>query len=158
MSAQKLDDKEVEALLRSGWSQVAIVEMYRQRGIDVTQSAISQAIASGRIKMDTNVSTGALPWPLKPEHRHFHAARMLRTQARLDKGMEIGLTLRRQVETWIEGLELEGSVIHYDPDTEEGFWRVPRRNGIDLWWVRDPTVDDAGLPVTQVRRRFQPSW
>ena len=60
MSAQKLDDKEVEALLRSGWSQTAIVRLYKERGIDITQSAISQAIACGRIKVDMGVNYGVL--------------------------------------------------------------------------------------------------
>ena len=70
---------------------------------------------------------------------------MLRTQARLDAGLTIGATLVRQVEAWRNGLELDGAVVHYDPTTEEGFWRVPRRDGIDHWWVRDPTVDDDGI-------------
>ena len=48
-------------------------------------------------------------------------------------------------------MELEDAVIHYDPDTEEGFWRVPRRGGVDSWWVRDPTIDDDGLPVHTTR-------
>ena len=83
MSVQKLDDKEVEQLLRSGMSQMQVVRMYRERGIEVTQSAISQAISTGRIKVDTGRASGGIPWLLKPEHRHRHAARMLRTQARL---------------------------------------------------------------------------
>ena len=140
MSTQKLDDKEVEQLLRSGKSQMQVVRMYRKRGVDVTQSAISQAISTGRIKVDTDRASGGIPWLLKPEHRHRHAARMLRTQARLDAGLTIGQSLVTQVETWRAGLELEDTVVHYDADTEEGFWRVPRRTGVDLWWVRDPDV------------------
>ena len=136
MSIQKLDDKEVEALLRSGWSQMRVVRMYRDKGVDVTQSAISQAITTGRIKIDTDRATGGIPWLLKPEHRHRHAARMLRTQARLDAGHDIGQSLIPQLKAWRARLEREDSVIHYDPDTDEGFWRVPRRAGVDLWWVR----------------------
>ena len=147
MSAQKLDDSEVEQLLRSGWSQTRVVKMYRERGVTVSQSAISQAISSGRIRVDTDRTTGGVPWRLKAEHRHLHAARMLRTQARLDRGMEIGVSLTKQVESWRSGLEAENSVIHYDPDTTEGFWRVARRPGVDLWWFRDPGVDNAGMPV-----------
>ena len=151
MSTQKLDDSEVEQLLRSGWSQMDVVRMYASKGIDVTQSAISQAISTGRVKVDTGRSSGGIPWTLKPEHRHRHAARMLRSQARLDNELPIGQTLVAQVDQWRRGLEVEDSVIHYDPDTDEGFWRVPRRPGVDLWWVRDPTVDDDGLPVRKTR-------
>lgn len=144
MSAQKLDDREVEQMLRSGKTQKEVVSIYRQRGIDISQSAISQAIANGRIKVDTNRNLGSLPWKLMPEHRHLHAARMLRTQARLDAGREVGVTLVKQVQTWREGLLLEDCVITYRPDTHEGFWRVPRRHGVDTWWVRDPRFDDLG--------------
>jgi len=76
---------------------------------------------------------------------------MLRTQARLDAGHTIGQPLQSQVTQWRAGLEAEDSVIHYDPDTEEGFWRVPRRGGVDQWWVRDPLLDNDGLPVRKTR-------
>ena len=151
MTRQKLDDSEVEQLLRSGLSQMAVVAMYREKGVDVTQSAISQAISTGRIKVDTDRAAGGIPWLLKPEHRHRHAARMLRTQARLDSGHTVGQSLLPQVTQWRAGLEAEDSVIHYDPDTEEGFWRVPRRGGVDGWWVRDPLLDNDGLPVRKTR-------
>lgn len=142
MGRQKLDDKEIEMMLRAGKTQAEVVDLYRDRGVSITQAAISQAISAGRIKVDTNRNRGSIPWRLLPQHRHLHAARMLRTQARLEAGMEVGPSLRRQVQTWREGLELEGSVIAYDPETEEGFWRVPRRPGIDVGWVRNPEVDD----------------
>lgn len=148
MGQQKLDDSRVEQLLRAGKTQLEVVAIYRQEGVDVTQSAISQAISSGRIKVNTDRNSGGIPWKLRPEHRHLHAARMLRTQARLDAGLEVGASLLSQVTTWREGLEIENSVITYDPETKEGFWRVPRRPGIDTGWVRDPNVDDEGYQVT----------
>lgn len=147
MGRQKLDDNEIEQLLRAGRTQQQVVNLYKARGLDITQSAISQAIAAGRIKVETNRNSGGIPWKLKPEHRHLHAARMLRSLARLDAGLDIGESLKVQVKTWREGLELEDSVITYDPETPEGFWRVPRRHGIDLGWVREPNLDDDGLPL-----------
>ena len=141
---QKLDDSEIEQMLRSGKTQQQVVAIYRERGLDITQSAISQAISSGRIKVDTNRNSGAVPWKLKAEHRWLNSARMLRTLARLERGLPVGPSLEAQVKVWKEGLEEEGSVITYDPDTKEGFWRVPRRPGIDLGWVREPTIDNDG--------------
>ena len=87
-----------------------------------------------------SAQTGGVPWKLKAEHRHRHAARMLRTQDRLEAGMVVGPTLVGQVTAWRESLEADNSVVDYDPDTEEGFWRVPRRPGVDKGWVRDPSV------------------
>jgi hypothetical protein len=144
MGRQKLDDKEVEQMLRSGKTQLEVVDIYRDRGVDISQSAISQAITSGRIKVDTDRHAGGVPWKLKPQHRHLNAARMLRTIARMDAGMAVGKSLGEQARAWRAGLEDEDSVIAYDPDTEEGFWRVPRRPGIDLGLVREPEIDDDG--------------
>lgn len=149
----KLPVKEVEALLRAGMKQTEVVEfLASHRGISVTQGAISQAISAGRIKVDTKVSTGSIPWKLLPEHRHMHPAKMLRTQARLDKGLPVGPSLARQCHAWRAALEADGVVVHYDPETDEGFHRVPRRPGIDQWWVREPDVDDRGQPVQRTLR------
>jgi len=78
MSTQKLDDSEVEQLLRSGWSQMDVVRAYRAKGIDVTQSAISQAITTGRVKVDMGRSTewGAVDPQTRtpPPSRAAHAA------------------------------------------------------------------------------------
>jgi len=78
---------------------------------------------------------------------------MLRTQARLDAGHTVGQSLLPQVTQWRAGLEVEDSVIHYDPDTEEGFWRVPRRDGVDSLVGEGPAVGQrrfagAQNPVT----------
>jgi len=81
-----------------------------------------------------------IPWTLKPMHRHRHAARMLRTQERLEAGMTVGSSLSGQVEQWRAGLLVDDFVIDYDPDTEEGFTRVPRRVGVDKGWVHEPNV------------------
>src|SRR5690348_2792028 len=70
MGQQKLDDNRVEQLLRAGKTQLEVVAIYRAEGVDVTQSAISQAISSGRIKVNTDRNSGGIPWKLRPEHRH----------------------------------------------------------------------------------------
>jgi hypothetical protein len=137
MSAQKLDDSEVEQLLRAGRSQMDVVRFYRDKCVDVTQSAISQAISSGRIKFDTDRASGGIPWALRPEHRWSNTARMLRAQNRLDAGHDIGQSLIPQLKAWRARLEREDAVIHYDPDTVQGFSLVSRRAGVDLGWVRE---------------------
>ena len=81
-----------------------------------------------------------IPWKLKPMHRHRHAARMLRTQERLEAGLAVGPSLSRQVEQWRAGLREDDLVIDYDPDTDEGFTRVPRRDGVDWGWVHEPNA------------------
>lgn len=46
--------------------------------------------------------------------------------------------MRDMLNAWLAGLERDGTVIHYDPDTPEGWWYVPRREGIDTDLIRVP--------------------
>jgi len=149
MPAAKLDLKVAERMLRAGATQQDVVEEHKRRGVTVTQKAVSLALVEGRINVPSKyaVTGRGVPWKLKPEHRHANAARLLRSQARKEQGLPIGPSLQKQLERWIAGLLIENEVIHYHPETREGFWRVPRREGIDEWYVREPWIDDDGNPI-----------
>ena len=152
MPAAKLDVKLAEQILRQpGRTQMDVVAEHARRGIDIRQNTVSTAIKDGRIKVESKYGLPryAIPWKLKPEHRHLSPARMLRIQGRYDQGLPISETLERQRARWVAGLMIENQVIHYDPDTEEGFWRFPRRDGIDRWYVREPWIDDDGNQIVR---------
>ena len=142
MPGPKLPRELVLRWLAEGVTQSEIVERLADMGIDTSQSAISMlksrhATGAREAAMRTVTRAGLLPWTLRPEHRQLHAAKMLRAKSRLDRGEEVGRIQRRQLETWLAGLEADQACIHYDPETEQGFWRVPRRSGID-GIIRDP--------------------
>jgi len=149
MPAAKLDLKVAERMLRAGRTQQDVVDEHKRRGIDVTQKAVSLAVVEGRINVPSKyaVTGRGIPWKLRPEHRHLNAARMLRSQARKEQGLPIGESLQRQLDRWVAGLLIEDMVVYYNPDTPEGFWRVPRRPGIDEWYVREPWIDDDGNAI-----------
>lgn len=88
----------------------------------------------GRIVRDDAL----IPWAVKPEHRHSHAVSMLRAEARRRAGKTLTPVMEDMLNVWLAGLERDGSVIHYDPDTAEGWWYVPRRVGIDNDLIRVP--------------------
>lgn len=79
-----------------------------------------------------------IPWAVNEEHRHSHAVSMLRAEARRRAGRQLTPLMEDMLDTWLRGLERDGNVVHYDPDTEEGWWYVPRRDGIDLDLIREP--------------------
>ena len=142
MPGPKLPRELVLRWLAEGVTQSEIVERLADMGIDTSQSAISMlksrhATGAREAAMRTVTRAELLPWTLRPEHRQLHAAKMLRAKSRLDRGEEVGRIQRRQLETWLAGLEADQACIHYDPETEQGFWRVPRRIGID-GIIRDP--------------------
>jgi hypothetical protein len=144
MPGPKLPRELVLRWLAEGSTQTEIVDRLAGMGIDATQSGVSMlkmrhANGEKEALMRTRVRAELLPWQLRPELRQLHAAKMLRAKSRLDRGEEVGRIQRRQLDTWVAGLNADDACIHYDPDTEQGFWRVPRRPGID-GLIRDPSV------------------
>lgn len=79
-----------------------------------------------------------IPWAVNPEHRHSHAVSMLRAEARRRAGKTLTPMMEQMLTAWLAGLERDGTVVHYAPDTAEGWWYVPRREGIDRDLIREP--------------------
>jgi len=79
-----------------------------------------------------------IPWAVRVEHRHAPAVAMLRAEARKRAGKVLTPTIAEMLEPWLRGLYADDTVVHYDPETAEGWWYVPRRAGIDLDLIREP--------------------
>lgn len=79
-----------------------------------------------------------IPWAVKPEHRWDYPIIMLRMVARRRQGFELTEQYEHDVNAWLAGMEEQGTVVHYDPDTSEGWFYVPRRPGIDKDLIREP--------------------
>jgi hypothetical protein len=56
---------------------------------------------------------------------------MLRAEARRRAGKDLTETDQNRLKNWMEMIKEEDAVVHYDPDTEEGFFYVPRQEGDD---------------------------
>ncbi|WP_436739913.1 hypothetical protein [Streptomyces sp. BBFR102] len=67
-----------------------------------------------------------IPWFVKEEHRWAYPLAMLRAEARRRAGKELTETDTSRLGNWLEMLEEENAVVHYDPDTDEGFFYIPR--------------------------------
>lgn len=142
-----MDYSEAEQMLRAGKTQREVADHF-----GVTQAAISTAIRRGRIKGITYnrvpVEGSGIPWsPILPEHRNRHLVRMLRAAARRRAGKKNLDAIEAQFEIFLRKMEELDAVVHYDPGTPEGFFRVPRRPGIDKGLVREPHLDDEGNPI-----------
>ena len=153
---QKIDYAEAEQMLRDGKTQQEVAERF-----GVTQPAINRAIWRGRIKDITydkaTMDESGVPWhPVRPEHRSRYLVRMIRAAARRDRGESNSPVIEAQLDNFLKHMEELDAVVHYDPDTDEGFFRVPRRHGVDTGIVRDPYLDDDGLRIQKpkgVRRK-----
>jgi len=79
-----------------------------------------------------------LPWKINQEHAGLFAATMLRAEGRRRNGQQLSSRLESQLNAFLGRLEDGDLVVHYDPDTEDGFALVPRRPGVDLDLIREP--------------------
>ncbi|MER7109676.1 hypothetical protein [Streptomyces sp. NPDC000229] len=80
-----------------------------------------------------------IPWKVKAEHRHLYPAIMLRAEARLRAGRELNERDTKRLANWKQTLEEDKLVVHYDEDTTEGFFYVPREPG-DADLIRAPKL------------------
>ena len=144
---QRLDYSEAEQMLRAGKTQQEVAAHF-----GVQQPAVSLAIRRGNIKdvaYDRTASDeSAIPWhPIRPEHRSRYLVRMLRAAARRQRGEKSAPVIEAQLDKFLEQAEKMDFVVHYDPDTDEGWFRVERRPGVDKGLIRDPYLDDNGMLV-----------
>lgn len=79
-----------------------------------------------------------IPWEVREQHRWRHAIRMLRAVARKRQGKVLDVATAEALEPWLRGLASRDAVVHYDPDTDDGFHYVARRPGVDLDLIREP--------------------
>lgn len=136
-------------MLRSGKTQQEVATHF-----GVTQAAVSANIKRGNIKIEyPNQTEGrSVPWhPIRPEHRDRYLIRMLRANHRREQGLSNAAVLEAMLDKFLKAAEEQDFVVHYDPDTEEGFFRMPRRIGIDTGLVRNPDLDDEGHPVRKLQ-------
>lgn len=141
MPAQSKVQNMQEALrwLEEGKTYQWIVNEYRRKYHIETTISMWAALRR-RSGIDTRIvrDPDLIPWAVKPEHRHSHAVSMLRAEARRRAGKSLTPMMDDMLSVWKQGLERDDAVVHYDPDTEEGWWYVPRREGIDTDLIRVP--------------------
>lgn len=86
-------------------------------------------------------TTPLIPWEYESRHGHGHFLRMLQLDQRERLGFEDpGPKGRMQLRAFRKNLADNDAVVAYFPDTEEGFFLVPKRPGIDTGLIRNPDV------------------
>lgn len=121
-----------------GWIQ----EQYREKyNVDTSISMWSNMRRAlgipGRQVRDAKL----IPWTVSEEHKWRYPIIMLRLEARRRAGGELSEREAKRLESWLSELEDEGGrwVVRYVPDTDEGFFLVRPREGVDtdlIWEER----------------------
>lgn len=114
--------------------------IFEQDGVEVALSTISGHLSrvglTNRIRYDEFIPWGRIAL----DHNHAYQLTMLRTGARLSKGLPVRALDKQRFEDWAAQLKEAGVVVHYEYDSPDGFYYVPARAGIDKGLVREPAV------------------
>lgn len=123
-----------------------ILAHYAERGIYLSPNTISMAKRRYGLSV-RDPYDDLLPWVVHLDHRSLYPAKMLRLEGRRRRGQELDPDRLRYLDNWKHKMEQDGTVVHYEYDTEEGWFYVPRREGIDQDLIRDPRFADDGTPA-----------
>lgn len=124
--------------VEAGKTHAQIAEwIFETTGQRVSRSTVSAALhragKTNRVRYDKH-----LPWQVRNEHANLYHAIMLRLVAREELGEQLSEMNAKRLANWKRSMTADNAVIHYDPDTHQGWFRLRRRDGVDLGWIREP--------------------
>lgn len=80
-----------------------------------------------------------IPWKVKEEHQKNYLLNQLRREAKRRMGVQSSQSHSLEsIKAWADSLREQHAVVDYRPDTEEGFFLVYARDGIDNDLIREP--------------------
>lgn len=79
-----------------------------------------------------------IPWEVEERHRWAYPVVMLRTEARRRAGSKLTEADKLRLEAWLSKMGDDDLVVHYNPNTGQGFFYVKRRPNIDKDLIREP--------------------
>ena len=133
MAASKIvNESEVIHWFEEGKTYAWMVEEYRRKyNIETVPSMWGNFRRRRGLDRRITRNDDLIPWAVAPQHRWAYSVQMLRSEGRRREGKTLREIERIRLEAWLRGLETDNVVIHYDPDTEEGFFRIPRTKADD---------------------------
>ncbi|MFE4451406.1 hypothetical protein [Streptomyces sp. NPDC056796] len=133
MGAKKIvDEDEVIRWFAQGKTYQWMIDEYKRKyGIDTVSSMWGNFRRRRNLSRRITRNDRLIPWFVKAEHRWLYPLAMLRIEARRRDGKKLPELEQTRLKAWKEMLEEENAVVHYDPETEEGFFYVPRQEGDD---------------------------
>lgn len=133
------NEQEVLRWFNEGRPYSWMVEEYRRKyNIETTIAMWGNFRSRRGLDRRLDRSPELIPWQVNREHRWAYPLMMLRAEARRRRGEELRESDKTRLISWRARLVEGDLVVHYDPDTPEGFFLVPRRPGVDHDLIRDP--------------------
>lgn len=141
MGARKIQDEtEVMRWFEEGMTYERMAEIYKEKyHIEITPTAFAVWRNRRGLKERNLHDDNLMPWRVAPQHRHMHVAVQLRTEARRRAGATLSPHAAKVNEAFVRRLKEEGLVVHYDPNTPDGWFFIPRE-ACDSDIVRHPAT------------------
>lgn len=154
MSQRKIvdEDEARRLLVDEGWTYQQMIDLYREKyGVETSASVWSRFLRNaGQVRIVRSFPLAA-PWLVRTKNpRNGHYRTGLRALAAIEHGEDVTGENRRIAIRLRRTLGAD-TVVDYDWD-ENAYVLVPRREGVDKWWIRDPFLDDEGNPVADLSR------
>lgn len=141
MPASKIqDEQEIIRWFEEGVTYEEMSRRYLERyNIETVPSLFSNFRRRRGLTRRINRDDDLIPWAVKSEHRWAYPLQMLRAEGRRRAGMPVRESEAPRLNNWLQMLQDEDAVVHYDPETKDGFFYVRREPG-DVDIIRRPLV------------------
>jgi hypothetical protein len=147
MVARKIQDEtELMRWYEQGMTYAQMAEKYLEKyQIEVTPDLFSSWRARKGLPKRIVRDVELIPWYVLPEHRYNYDVSMLRLEARRRAGGHLSSLEAQRLDGWKRSMAADDAVIHYDPETPEGFHRIRREPG------DDDLIHRPARPTTKMR-------
>ena len=152
MSQRKIvdEDEARRLLVDEGYTYQQMIDLYREKyGVETSTSVWSRFLKRAGERRIVRSYPLAAPWLVRAKNpRNGHYRTGLRALAAIEQGEDVTAENRRIAIRVRRALGAD-KVVDYDWDAN-AYVLVPRRAGVDEWWIRDPFLDDEGNPVADL--------
>ena len=129
-----------------GLSYQAMVDRWYEQteGKELATRAAFALVCSRKGWTDQTVKAQpVIPWVVETRHQNKYKLQMLRAIGQQARGEKLAKRLESKVGSFL-AKRAGKTVIHYEPNSAEGFWDIPVE-WFDLWGDKSPVVRDPEL-------------
>lgn len=118
-------------------------EVFKRTGYRVTRNAVTVALQRHGLADKPVRYSEEIPWRVRERHERNYALAMLRLYARQRRNIRLNSEQQQRLDSWLGQLEEHQRVVAYIPDSEDGFYYVPREEGDGDEIIRRPEGEPA---------------
>lgn len=127
MKAKIVNHPEMRTWIEEGRPYDWIVGQYADRyGVTLTVAAVASYRFRHQLTRRQVRDRDLIPWQVEKDHRNVYLLEMLRLEARVRAGAPLSDREKQRHQEFRTNLAIARAVVHYVPDSVDGFQYVPR--------------------------------